>query len=90
MYKHNPEWVSGGPWYNTYICKELHGKLFEVFIRNSRIYRYKIMCSIDAHEKLIRQNMIMEAAVGFVHYHQIQQQKHWFRSVQPYISLVVG
>ena len=43
--------MTGGPCYNTYICKKLHGKVFEVFIRNARTYRYNIMCSIDAHEK---------------------------------------
>ena len=40
-----------GPWYNTYICKKLHGKVFEGFIINARTDRYNIMCSIDAHKK---------------------------------------
>ena len=40
---------TGGPWYNTYICKEIHGKLFEEFIQNEGTDRYNIMCSIDAH-----------------------------------------
>ena len=22
MGKHNPDWIKGGPWYNTYICKK--------------------------------------------------------------------
>ena len=35
-------------WYNTYICKKLHGKLFEGFIINARTDRYNIMCSVDA------------------------------------------
>ena len=26
MEKHNSELMTGGPWYNTSICKELHGK----------------------------------------------------------------
>ena len=51
MDKQNSEWMAGGPWYNTSICKELHGKLFEGFIRNARTDRCYIMCSIDAHEK---------------------------------------
>ena len=51
IYKHNPEWITGGPWYNTYICKKLHGTVFEIYIRNSITDRYKIMCSIDAHGK---------------------------------------
>ena len=49
--KHNSECMTGGTWYNTSICKKLHGKVFEGFIRNSRTDRYNIMCSIYAHEK---------------------------------------
>ena len=45
------EWIIGGPWYNTSICKELRGKMFKVFIRKTRTDIYHIMCSIDAHEK---------------------------------------
>ena len=61
----------GGPWYNTSICKKLHGKLFEVFIRNARTDRYNIMCSIDAHKNVINHLVIMSAVVGVVHYRQI-------------------
>ena len=51
MYKHNSDCITGGTWYNTSICKKLHGKLFEEFIRNVRTERYNLMCSIDANEK---------------------------------------
>ena len=43
--------MTGGPWYNTYICKKLHGKVFEGFIINARTDRYNIMCYIDEYEK---------------------------------------
>ena len=46
----NSYWLTGGPWYNTYICKKLHRKTFEGFIINARDYRYNIMCSIYAYE----------------------------------------
>ena len=49
--KHNPYWITGGPWYNTSICKKLHVTVFENYIRNSRTDRYKLMCYIDAHDK---------------------------------------
>ena len=49
--KHNSEWMTGGPWYNTYICKKLNGNVFEGFIINARTDRYNIICSVDAHEK---------------------------------------
>ena len=51
MEKHNSDWMTGGPWYNTSICKKLHGNVFEGFIRNSRTDRYNIMCYVYAHEK---------------------------------------
>ena len=43
--------MKGGPWYNTSICKKLHGNVFKGFIRNEKTDRYKSMCFIDAHEK---------------------------------------
>ena len=46
----NLDCMIGGPWYNTSICKKLHGKLFERFIINARTDRYNIMCFIDAYE----------------------------------------
>ena len=48
----NSGWMTGGTWYNTYICNKLHGKLFEAFIINARTDRYDIMCSVDAYEIL--------------------------------------
>ena len=43
--------MTGGPWYNTSICKKLHRKLFEGIIIMARTDRYNIMCSIDAYER---------------------------------------
>ena len=51
MDKHNSDWMTGGPWYKTSICKKLHGKLFEGFIMNPRTDIYHIMCSTNAHEE---------------------------------------
>ena len=49
-----------------------------------------ISCVILMHLKnSIHHLVMMEAVVGVFHYHQIQQQKHWFFLMQPYISLVV-
>ena len=69
MEKHNPDWVTIGPWYNTFISKKLHGKVFEELINNSRTDIYNLMCSIDAHKKIIHQNMMMEASVMVIQYH---------------------
>ena len=49
--KYNQYWITGGPKYNTHICKKLHGTVFQEFIRNVRTERYNLMFSIDAHEK---------------------------------------
>ena len=51
MDKNNPDWMTDGPWYNTYICKKLHGTVFEESIRNEITERYDLMCYIRAHEK---------------------------------------
>ena len=67
----------GGPWYNTYICKKLYGKLFEGFIINARTGRYDIICSIYAYERYINHlSFMVAAAVEIVQYHKIQQQQH--------------
>ena len=47
----NSDWLTDDTWYNTSICKKLHGKLFEGFIINERTDRYHIMGSIDAYRK---------------------------------------
>ena len=47
----HPDWLNKGPWYNTYICSKLHGKMFGGFITNARTDRYNLMCSIVAHDK---------------------------------------
>ena len=49
-----------------------------------------IACVLLMHmKKKIHHNMVMAEAVVVIHYHQIQQQKHSFCSVQPSISFVV-
>ena len=52
MDKHNSDWMTGVPWYNTSTCKKIDGNVFEGFIRDARTDRYNIMCSIDVHEKI--------------------------------------
>ena len=51
MKNNNPNLITCGTWYNTSICKKIHAKVFEEFIRNARTDRYNIMCYIDANEK---------------------------------------
>ena len=52
MDRHNSNWMTSGPWYNTSICRKLHGNVIEGFIRNEITDRYNIMYDIDAHEKI--------------------------------------
>ena len=47
----NSDWLTGGLWYNTSICKKLHGKLFEGFVINEMNDRCNIMCTIDKYER---------------------------------------
>ena len=46
------DWLDKGPWYNTSICLNLHGSKFEDFITQARTYRYNLMCSLVAHDKM--------------------------------------
>ena len=52
MYIQNSDRLTGVPWYNTSICKKLHGKLFEGLIINEGTDIYHIMCYIDAYKKI--------------------------------------
>ena len=45
------DWLNKGPWYNTYICSNLLGSLFEYFIAHTGTNIYNIMCCIVAHDK---------------------------------------
>ena len=83
MDKNNSDCMTGGTWYNTYICKKLHGNLFEGFIINSRTDRYNIMCAIYAHEKNIPSEHDYGSSIFGYPLPQIQQHKHWFFLVQP-------
>ena len=90
MDKHNSEWMTVGPWYNTSICKKLHGKVFEGFLEMQELTDI-ISCVLLTHmKKSIHHRVMMAAAVGFFHCHQIKQQNNLFFLVQPYISSVVG
>ena len=60
----NSYWLTGGPWYNTYICKKIHGKLFEVFIINVRTDRYNIMFSIDAQRREHQSSSCYDCSIG--------------------------
>ena len=35
IYEYSPYWLTDGPWYNNYICKKIHGTVFEKYIRNA-------------------------------------------------------
>ena len=37
---YNSDWITGGPWYNTSICKKSHGTVFENYNRNARTEIY--------------------------------------------------
>ena len=54
----------GGTWYNTYICKRLHGKLFEEFIISLRTDRYNIMFYIDAYEREHQSSTYDDGSIG--------------------------
>ena len=46
------DWLNKGPWYNTSICLNLHGSIFEDFITHERTDRYNIICYLVSHDKI--------------------------------------
>ena len=73
----NSDWRTGGPWYNTSICKKLHGKHLRHLLKIQELIGI-ISCVILMHMKEIINHLVvmMSAAVGIVRYQEIQQQKH--------------
>ena len=50
-----PRWCIGGPWYNTTICSNLHGPIFEVYFLTALQDRYKLMCGLHAYNNIHQQ-----------------------------------
>ena len=47
----HPDWLNKVTWYNTDICSNFHGKLFEDFITHAITYRFNLLCYIVENEK---------------------------------------
>ena len=58
------DWLNKGPWYNTSICLKLHGSRFEDFITQAITYRYNLMCSLVAHDRLQLYYKDYESSIG--------------------------
>ena len=80
--KQFPSWILNGPWYNTTICSQSHGWVFEDYFTTFKRDKYNTMCSIETFEK--NRNMLtitnLEILIQVIlvqdHFHQIQQKKH--------------
>ena len=67
MDKYNSEWITGGPWYNTSICKKLHGNFLRDLLKIQELTDI-ISCALLMHmEKSINHIDVMESSVGVVH-----------------------
>ena len=65
IYENNhQDWLNKGPWYNTSICLNLHGSMFEDFITHARTDRYNLMCSLVAHDKMQPSYEDYESSLG--------------------------
>ena len=82
--------MTGGTWYNKVICKKLHGKVFEGFIRNERTDRNNIMCSINAQKKEHPSSCGDGSSDGGCPQSSNSTTEALVCSVQTYISSVVG
>ena len=45
-------WYTGGLWYNTTIFDDLHGTVSDYLFFTARQYRYELICSLHAYDKL--------------------------------------
>ena len=61
----NLSWFDTGPWYNKNICSKLYGTTFEGFIAQARTYRYNIMCSLVAHDRMQDNKQDDESSIGY-------------------------
>ena len=75
MDKYNTYWITGGPWYNTSIKKNMEQRLknlLEIQELTDIISCFLLMYMRNSNHNLL----MMAASVVVMRYHQIQQQKH--------------
>ena len=60
----NLNWFDTGPCHNKNICSKLYGTTFQGFITQARTYRYNIMCSLFAHDKMQDNEQDDESSIG--------------------------
>ena len=68
MERHNPYCITGGPWYNTFICKKYMEKCLKNLLEMKELTDI-ISCVLLIHMKKIHQNMMMKAEVVVIQYH---------------------
>ena len=74
--KHNPYWITVGPWYNTSICKNYMEQCFKYILEMQEL-TYINLCVILMHIRNRGHNFLMTVAILVVmHYHKMRQQKH--------------
>ena len=59
------DWLNKGPWYNTSICSKLHGSRFDGFITKAITYKYNLMYSLVAHDKIQPDYKDGESSLGY-------------------------
>ena len=60
----NLGWFDTCPWHNKNICSKLYGTTFEGFIKQARTYRYNIMCSLVAPDRMQDNEQDDESSLG--------------------------
>ena len=81
MDKHNSYWITGGPWYNTFICKNYMENCLKNLLEMQELTDIISFVVLMNMIKGIHQNMMMREVVVAIQYHLIKQQKNYFQSV---------
>ena len=69
MDKHNSYWMIGGPWYNTYICKNYMETCLNHSLEMQELTDMISFVSSMHMAKIIHQNMMMRSGVVVIYYH---------------------
>ena len=72
--KHNPDWITSGPWYNTSVCKKNTWNIFLKIILEIQELKDMNLYGLLVHMRNISHKLlIMVSMVVVIYYHKMRQ-----------------
>ena len=75
MDNHNINWITGGPWYNTSICKNYMEQCFNNLLEMKKLTDIILCVLLMQMRHRSHHILMMVAAMVVMRYHKIHQQK---------------